>query len=165
MSDGLSFTPVRIEDLSDGEFTARLEKELAEAAVLIGDARTYGDKARARITVTFDVIASADKRMPGGVVIQTGWNVRTPKALPEALSAWMRGGRLVTQKAEQLDMEDLQRRMQEERGLSADPEPARPPPIGGSPRRREPTITPRGARGPVSVQEPDTDEDEENIDE
>lgn len=161
MSDGLDFTQVSIEKLSDGEFTERLVRELTALAVIVSDAPTYGDKARGRVSVTFDVIAAPDKRMGAGVLIQASWKVATPKALPESVAAWVRGGRLVMQQATQIDLAELQQRMADERAGNAAPEPVRAAP-GGSPRaRRETTVTPRAQRAPANVQGTNDETEEE----
>lgn len=161
-TDGLHYAQVRIADLSDGEFTERLERELTEVALIVSDTATYGDRARGRVTVTLDVIASPDRRASGSVIIQAGWSVKTPKALPEALTAWVRGGRLVTQHTEQIDLAQLQQRMTEERAM-LQPEAPRAP--AGSPRRRETVVTQRAERAPAVDQGPQinfTEEDETN---
>lgn len=168
MGDGLIFKPVKIKDIGGGRLVKRLEKELFKASVLVSDERKFGPKAKARVTLTFDVIAIQDRHNPGGVVIAHKWAVRPPQALSEALLVFVRDGELKSQNTDQLDLEDIQRQVRESAEMDGDDdEPDEPDTTprkapGRSPKAQRPVvdINTRARKGRDADPAPDAETEE-----
>lgn len=103
-TDGLDFTPFKLKHLGGGDIGGDLEAEIDRMAIELADVDTFGADAKARITLTIDMVR--DKRT---VAISTTIKTTPPTPMPKSTVAWATGKGLMVQPTEQLTIDSVRR--------------------------------------------------------
>lgn len=101
--DGLTFVPLKLADLGEGDVTKQVEDEIKKVSRLLANVDMYGPEAKGKIVLQVDLVRDRE-----AVVITAGLKVVTPPPVKRKTLAFVQpNGELVTQRTEQLSIETM----------------------------------------------------------